>query len=105
MVPEFGKKAFEAKPNAVTDVVKTEFGFHIILVKDRKAAGTTSFEKAKTKIKDFLVKDKQITALDEIATAAKKKAKIEFMDDKYNNVLYIFDIFIKEISKKIEFNE
>lgn len=84
MVPEFANVAFSAKPNTVSDVVKTQFGYHIILVQDRKAAGTTSFEKAKSNIKEFMTKDKQIQALDELATAAKKKAKIEFMEDRYN---------------------
>ena len=84
MVPEFANVAFSAKPNTVSDVVKTQFGYHIILVQDRKAAGTTSFEKAKSNIKEFMTRDKQIKALDELATAAKKKAKIEFMEDRYN---------------------
>ncbi len=92
MVPEFGNVAFSAKPNTVSDVVKTQFGYHIILVQDRKAAGTTSFEKAKSSIKDFLTREKQILALDELASAAKKKAKIEFSDERYNP---------EEISKKL----
>ena len=84
MVPEFGEVAFKSKPNTVSDVVKTQFGYHIIMVQDRKAAGSTSFEKAKTNIKEFLTRDKQIGALDELATAAKKKAKIEYSEDRYN---------------------
>ena len=38
MVPEFAKAAFEAKPNTVSNVVKTQFGYHIIFVTDRRAA-------------------------------------------------------------------
>jgi len=84
MVPEFGKAAFSAKPNTVTDVVKTQFGYHIILVQDRKEAGTTPYEKAKTGIKEYLQTQKQIKTLDDLTAAAKKKSKIEFMDERYN---------------------
>ena len=32
MVPEFAKAAFEAKPNTVSNVVKTQFGYHLLWV-------------------------------------------------------------------------
>lgn len=84
MVPEFAEVAFAAKPNTVSDVVTTQYGYHIILVKDRKAASTTPYEKAKSQIKEFLTNQEQIKALDELTTAAKKKAEIEYMDERYN---------------------
>lgn len=84
MVPEFANVAFAAKPNTISDVVQTQFGYHIIMVKDRKAADITPFEKAKDNIKDYLTSREQIKALDELTVAAKKKAKIEFLDDRYN---------------------
>lgn len=66
MVPEFSKAAFSAKPNTVSDVVKTQFGYHIIMVNDRREAGVTPYEKAKDGIKDYLRTEKQIKALDEL---------------------------------------
>lgn len=84
MVKEFADTAFSAKPDTVSDVVKTQFGYHIIYVQDRRAAGIVPLEKAKTEIKDYLRTARQVKALDELTTAAKKKAKIEFMDERYN---------------------
>lgn len=84
MVPEFAEAAFKAKPNTVTGPVKSQFGYHIIFVTDRRGAGVVPYEKAKSDIKDYLVQEKQIKALDELTTAAKKKAKIEFVDQRYN---------------------
>ena len=55
MVPEFANAAFSAKPNTVVGPVKSQYGYHIILVKDRRAAGQEPFEKVKNSIKDFLV--------------------------------------------------
>lgn len=84
MVPEFSKVAFDSKPDTVSDVVKTQFGYHIIYVQDRRAAGVTPYDKAKSGIKDYLTTEKQIKALDDLTVAAKKKAKIEYMDERYN---------------------
>lgn len=84
MVPEFAEAAFKTKPNTVTGPVKSQFGYHIIFVTDRRGAGVVPYEKAKSDIKDYLVQEKQIKALDELTTAAKKKAKIEFVDQRYN---------------------
>ena len=84
MVPEFAQVAFSAKPNTVSDVVKSQYGYHIILVKDRKEAGKAPYEKAKASIKEFLTTQQQIKALDDLTTAAKKKAKVEFVEERYN---------------------
>ena len=97
MVPEFADAAFNAKPNTVTDVVKTQYGFHIIMVTDRKAAGTVPYKKVKTSIKDFLNSQQQVTALDKLTTAAKKKAKIEYMEDRYNP-----DTIQKKLTKQVD---
>lgn len=84
MVPEFSKAAFGAKPNTVVGPVKTQFGYHIILVADRKAAGTEAFEKVKNNLKESLKNEKELKAIDDIVNAAKKKANIEYIDKKYD---------------------
>ncbi len=84
MVPEFSKAAFAAKPNTVVGPVKTQFGYHVILVTDRRPAGTESFDKVKNNLKESLTNEKEIKAIDDIVNAAKKKAKIEYIDKQYD---------------------
>ena len=96
MVPEFAQAAFTAKPNTVTGVVQTQYGYHIIMVTDRKEAGVVPYEKAKADIQEYLESSKQIEALDNLTQAAKKKAKIEFASEEFNP-----DVVEKKLSEQM----
>jgi peptidyl-prolyl cis-trans isomerase D len=47
MVPAFEQAAFALKKGEVSDLVRTQFGFHIIKVEDTREAGTPTFEQAR----------------------------------------------------------
>jgi peptidyl-prolyl cis-trans isomerase D len=57
-VPEFEKTAFSLPKGAISDVVKTMYGFHIIKVVDREAARTRSFEEVRGEILPLLSSEK-----------------------------------------------
>ena len=59
MEPTFEEVAFAAQVNRVSDIVETSYGYHIIKVTDRRAAGVTSFEEAKDQIISQLKQRKQ----------------------------------------------
>ncbi len=85
MVPEFSKAAFSMKPNTVSDKpVKTQFGYHIIMVTDRVAAGQTPYEKVKNDIKSYLENQKQLEMLDNLTESLKKTAKIEYVNKDFD---------------------
>ncbi|MBH67881.1 MAG: hypothetical protein CMM58_05975 [Rhodospirillaceae bacterium] len=51
MVPSFSKAAFALRPGEIVDQpVKTQFGWHIILVEDRRSAKPPSFEEARNQL-------------------------------------------------------
>lgn len=51
MVEPFAKAAFETKPGQMTDVVATEFGYHLILVTARKQGTPKKFEEVKEDVR------------------------------------------------------
>ena len=84
MVKEFEDAAFSQKVGAVGPLVKTQFGYHIILVKDRSAKTTQSFKEVKNDIKAYLTQQKKLEAIRSFVKSLKDKSKIEFLDDSIN---------------------
>ncbi|MDD5372561.1 MAG: peptidylprolyl isomerase [Sulfurimonas sp.] len=59
MVPEFNNKAFSMKAKELTmEPVKTQFGYHVIYIEDKKAKTTKSFSEVKTFIEQRLKMEK-----------------------------------------------
>ncbi|SEM52489.1 foldase protein PrsA [Mesobacillus persicus] len=58
MVEEFENTAFSMEVGAISDPVKTEYGFHIIKVTDKKEAKEAVFEEHKEKINEILFNEK-----------------------------------------------
>jgi len=57
-VPEFEAAAFSLPKGAISDLVKTEYGFHIIEVIDRETARTQTFDEVKAAIQAQLQQQK-----------------------------------------------
>ena len=76
MVPAFSKAAFALKKGEVSKPVKTEFGWHLIKLIDRKAGGPQPFDQVKDAIKLVLVRQ----AVQEEVFKLRAKSKIEVLD-------------------------
>jgi peptidyl-prolyl cis-trans isomerase C len=72
MVPEFADAAFKLKPGEYTDKpVKTQFGWHVIKVEDRRPAKPPSFEQVKQKLGSDISHEIIGDKVKELRTAAK----------------------------------
>lgn len=84
MVEPFAKAAFTQKPNTISDIVQSPYGYHIILVKDRMKAGQQPYSKVKEEIVVYLQNQEQLKVLDKLIESLKKQAKIEYVNPEYN---------------------
>src|SRR5712672_3291690 len=83
-VPEFEKTAFGLDKGKISDLVKTQYGFHIIKVLDKETAHTKPFEEVKDSIKTPLLLskvDKQASDLSNQMAAAVRQSNRQSLDD------------------------
>ena len=78
MVPEFADVAFKMEPGQISGPVKSQFGWHIIKVEDKRTRPVPEFDKVRPQIETFVVRKAQA----EYVTKLRQSAKIERFDTK-----------------------
>ncbi|MFH0702546.1 MAG: peptidylprolyl isomerase [bacterium] len=84
MVPQFSKVAFSITPGQISDIVKSDFGFHIIKVNDRKRAGITPLVEVKKEIEQYIREQKKMQALQKLLESTKNNTEITYLNKEYN---------------------
>ncbi len=81
MPGEFEEVVFGLKPGEISPVVKTDYGFHIFLVEDRRKGGTVSYDEVRPKIMEKIMGEKAATVLDAWLSEKKRTSRIEIKEE------------------------
>jgi peptidyl-prolyl cis-trans isomerase C len=84
MIPEFESVIFTMKPGEASDIVKSDFGYHIIkLVGMREAQVKVSLDDVREQIMNLLVMEKREKAYTDFLSSLRSVADIEYIDMTY----------------------
>jgi len=73
MVPEFADAAFKLDKGQLSDPIKTQFGWHVLKVEDKRNRPVPEFEKVKDQVETFVVRKAQA----DLVTKLRAEAKVE----------------------------
>lgn len=81
MPGEFEEVVFGLKPREISPVVKTDYGYHIFLLEDRRKGGIASYDEVRPKIMEKLKGARAATILDAWMAEKKRASKIEIKEE------------------------
>ncbi len=70
MVPEFSEVAFKLDKGQISDPVHTQFGWHVIVVEDKRTKPTPTFEEVKPQLANYVAHRAQAELVDKLRAAA-----------------------------------
>ena len=84
MIPEFENVVFDLRPGEVSDIVKSDFGYHIIkLVGMRESLVTVDPADVRAQIINMLIMEKRERAYGDFLGSLRRGADVEYYDENY----------------------
>jgi peptidyl-prolyl cis-trans isomerase C len=77
MVPAFDEAVFALKPGETSGVIETEYGYHVVRLEERKAAGMVPEKEAAPQITEYLRSQKTEAAVEALLEELRKASTIE----------------------------
>jgi peptidyl-prolyl cis-trans isomerase C len=79
MPPEFDEVAFALENDAVSEVVESKYGFHIIKLVDKNPGGVVPYEQMRDFLRKYLQNEESKKRLDALMVELRKKADVEIL--------------------------
>ncbi len=76
LVKELDRVAFELAPGEVSGIVETEYGLHLLMVKDKQGGGVPSLDKARIEIEPILRKQEAQQRYEEWISELRKRSRV-----------------------------
>jgi len=96
MVPQFESKVFNMKPGEISEPVKTNFGYHVIMLDDIKAAQVTPLEDAKSELARNYLQTNMPEKLTEVVSKAQDELKNAFDSSQIESVAKKYSLEVKK---------
>jgi len=84
IIPEIEEVVFALEVEELSEIINTDFGFHILKITEKKPETVKSFEEVKEDIIQTLLPNKQKEAFDNLLEELKSKSEIEINEEALN---------------------
>ena len=81
LVPEFEKTCFALELGAISDIVKTRFGYHIIKLTEREDERIKPFDEVRAVIEKELSRTKRLQLMDQLFERLRKDIAVEINEE------------------------